>query len=237
MAEGDAESRDAASRAQQKSAPTGAKKVGRSALAIWRERLTEWEPITEFCLAVVAVIVLALTMFQAWVTNRQLTAMIDSNKLATESAEREQRAYVVALTNDRPLLSYSPSNGEYKFEIKVKNSGGTPAHHAVTRMKIHHLLESDRRGPGDERGDADPPISIGPDQEFSLMDVGGLDDRGKKFQADGSRVFWVVGEVKYDDVFNNRRFTKFRFRQGPSTPDSTAELQKFEMAILEVLSD
>lgn len=69
------------------------------------------------------------------------------------------------------------------------------------------------------------------------MDVGGLDDRGKKFQADGSRVFWVVGEVKYDDVFNNRRFTKFRFRQGPSTPDSTAELQKFEMAILEVLSD
>jgi hypothetical protein len=126
--------------------------------------------------------------------------------LAT-AAEKNLRAYVFPSSVTR-----FRNNGVLKLKVVFTNSGRTPAY-ACTSW----VFEGIHSGPNKPIFPKDPPQNmhstyfIASDGETEVFDEAlpiGAEDY--KFISNGIRALYLVGEVKYQDVFNEHRTTRFR---------------------------
>jgi len=196
--------------------------------------------IADIFLAIVAIPALLVAISEWRATRDQYKEMIESNRIARESGQRQDRAYVNVQTNNRPQLSYAENSGMFVFEPTIKNAGRTPARNLSPRIDIFQLPKENKVGPSfDSLPIASASgISIGPDQEWTLksrLDLLTADER--EGQREGARLVWVVGRIEYDDVFGTPCSTRFKFRQLPMSVSYKDGVRTFDMEIVELAAD
>jgi hypothetical protein len=192
---------------------------------------------TNVALAVIAVPALIMATWQTIATVQQYYAMIDSNKIVAESGEREQRAYINVVTNDRPKLQLLDGR-TFSFDVKIKNVGKTPALNLVTSMGLFHLPASNRLGPEmNSLERLSGMMVLGPDQDLTLNSQLPLDQHERGKQANKESVAWFACQVEYDDVFGDPHFTTFIFQQVPNLVKGDDKHRFFDMRIVETKTD
>ncbi|MGB5083633.1 MAG: hypothetical protein WBO09_03320 [Methylocystis silviterrae] len=144
-----------------------------------------------------------------WLTYRATSAAIESNKIASDTAKRELRAYVhvcKAKISNANSEEWGPS-----ISIGIQNFGQTPAYSVVHRFNYcFQMLGEPRFDKMIECRHSD----IGPSQAFfqsTLIPLAQWEIH-KNHIASGRRKFFFFGEITYIDVFDKTitRATRYR---------------------------
>jgi hypothetical protein len=141
---------------------------------------------------------------------RQANAAESQVAVARDTAERQLRAYVlpeIALLHD-----ISDPRPHYTFQ--AKNYGQTPAKELTVWVSWRYFDIKKIDFPTDPPNIPLSEYLVGP-QGFTVhTDRVFLDDGRKAAIRDGTAVFLLFGEIKYKDVFDKDRTTKFKFAWG-----------------------
>lgn len=128
-----------------------------------------------------------------------------------DTAQRQLRAYVFTKLDNQFIIS---SNGILSVTIKIKNFGQTPAYDLVSSLiMIFRRLPINSTNKLDVPSfDSDPSKSPLAPGEFDYQDLSFKDSLSQDFISDveaGNGAFFIIGEIKYVDIFNNPHNTKF----------------------------
>ena len=131
-------------------------------------------------------------------------------QVASNTAERQLRAYVVAGTDAEWQQAYvgSPDNiVGYNFAMNWKNCGPTPARRCQTRTSLAVLdgvIPSDFDYPDKAVLEITKTNHIGPSQDFRSK-VGGLSIPDAEAAERGEKHAYVWSWIEYDDIFGRVR--------------------------------
>ncbi len=132
-------------------------------------------------------------------------ALVDGAK---ESAERQLRAYV-HIKNVR--ISEMNSGNNPKIEVFVRNYGQTPARRITNTYNCRDMKSTDRNfslRQTVELADLAPQAETRSTTNYPFNDW----DPIKPFLLNRTAVFFVYGRIDYYDVFEQYRWTEYRFR-------------------------
>ncbi|MBP7334379.1 hypothetical protein [Niveispirillum sp.] len=146
--------------------------------------------------------VLATVIF----TGLAFRAAKEANKIASNTAEKQLRAYVHVMDSE---VKYPPSGG-FVVNFKVMNLGQTPARNirmllSSSAGKLGYPIPTGNRQPSPKPGLAPqqfyyaPYFATGPVADIAMMLA-----RQEDWRA------YIYGIIEYCDVFGNERYTKFR---------------------------
>jgi hypothetical protein len=136
-------------------------------------------------------------------------------KGSEKTAERQLRAYIFVGARKAPSLEV---DAVPELELFVKNVGQTPAHrvqHWTNMGILPYPLNIPLPGPDPRNKAINAYLPVG--GEFEAIHTGNppLDAEAvATIRAGSAYRLYVWGEVRYLDVFNVERKTKFRFMQG-----------------------
>lgn len=134
-------------------------------------------------------------------------AALAANRQFSESAEREQRAYVALVNADIVVAA-----GFFVVKVDIKNSGRTPARNPVFRVKAHvqpahnptfSLTGATIKNMADFAPGGESSNTFKYDVHLALEEVGLRNE---------SKFLYVWGDIRYVDVFDVTQTTSFRFK-------------------------
>jgi hypothetical protein len=147
-------------------------------------------------------------------TKRTADAARDAVGVASDSAEKQLRAYINVVSaaavwnkDEPPDCTVLP----VRVQVNFKNSGNTPAHDVSSWMIVRnmwvnepeftHAIETTSRGVQGPGG-IDHLEDLHPAEDFN----NGVVEGWKK----GLKCLFAFGEIRYVDAFGKPRFTRFR---------------------------
>jgi hypothetical protein len=140
----------------------------------------------------------------------------ESVTLASNNAERQLRAYVYVSR----AVRVTPHHAAPGFALEIKNFGRTPAK-SGRYWFVSRIEEYSCRVGFDKPKDVEiGRFEVAPAGTLSFPGINSPPDPNTlsgeqmtEFQ-EGKIAFFVFGELRYTDVFDQERLTKFRFRYG-----------------------
>lgn len=164
------------------------------------------EAITAAATVVLAIVtlILALGTLGLWFVTRRLV------KAAENTAERQLRAYVFL---DNAFFENSGTD-TWTIRYRIKNFGQTPAH-KVEVADIVKVVEWKGKGTMIPQPiDGMPLGSMAPGGDFFDNDPVLADRCNPHDLASGVNAIYLVGIIKYTDVFKVDRWTRFQYYIG-----------------------
>jgi len=154
------------------------------------------------------------------VAQRAAKATEDSNRIASETAESQLKAYVV-IQSDSGMTYLPPEEPDDKdlfiASVHVKNTGQTPAYKVDS---ISGALQAplDYNGPFDYTlpGVTTDRIvmAAGPGRDWTIEVSYEPNAQDFELIKKGDQTIFVFGTIKYVDAFGKKRCTNFRYRLG-----------------------
>jgi hypothetical protein len=152
----------------------------------------------------------------------QFIALIATVYVMRRTAQRQLRAYVFVDTVY--VSNVAEGDGIPEAHVAIKNFGQTPAYKFVniTGFAIDNYpppAAIELTVPNSEFNELITRTNLGPTQsEVSITNWGPgkrvISDGERKALADGKRIIFVYGEIRYVDAFGNPKWTKYRFMIG-----------------------
>jgi hypothetical protein len=196
----------------------------------------DWIDVLNFIVLIFALIAAGIAAYwnvkQAESTERQAIAAQAQNKLAQDIGQRQVKAYVIF---DEAALKFSDDKSAYFIEVRVKNSGTTPAFNLIHSWKsevvphksIEATLEPCDPAEGRESYDlaGSKDIGLGDHRRFRLAE--GQHESIKK----GELTILVSACLRYIDSFRNKQFGYFKLVNGftPNQSQQSEEAQKMRL--------
>lgn len=183
---------------------------------------------TEKALVVVTSVYVVAAIAQAIIAGLAIRAAMISADAATESVRVSQsgqkiqlRAYIAV---QNAGLTYDEKTNSFSGVVTVDNTGQTPAHYvsgsACVKFEVpgykgtFELCAIDPKS-GFSLGSRVPQVFQG----FLALQPNEV----AQFKA-SQKVGWLVGQVRYQDVFGKEHFTNFRFYQSQAMKSGTADV-------------
>jgi hypothetical protein len=166
------------------------------------DRLMRWQVGADVAIAGFTFVLLAVSGFQGWLLKQSVD-------LARNTSEKQLRAYIVCAggeMNDARELNTS-------LTITAKNTGQTPARE-VTMLTQFTIRDPGWNGPFELDSEAASMSVLGPGMELENSKTFEVPEEMRKLLAEGKKVIWIWGTVRYKDVFGVDRYTNFRFLEG-----------------------
>lgn len=152
-------------------------------------------------------------------TQAALEKAAQANEIARETSRRQLRAYLSVESLDYPT-GLNIENGIVQLQLKLKNSGATPAHD-VTVISDTTLFSADMGSNSDlplpsNRQKFASKGDVGPGMIVSTMDIAGPGGPmiQRRLAETKELIFVYRGVVSYTDEFGGKRFLRFRYCMG-----------------------
>jgi hypothetical protein len=166
------------------------------------DRLMRWQVGADVAIAGFTFVLLAVSGFQGYLLKQSVD-------LARNTSEKQLRAYVVCaggeMTDARELNT--------SLTITARNTGQTPARD-VQMITQFTVRDPDWDGPFEFSLEPASMSVLGPGMELENSKTFDVPPEMRKLLADGKKVIWIWGTVRYTDVFGVDRYTNFRFLEG-----------------------
>jgi hypothetical protein len=139
-----------------------------------------------------------------------------------DMARKQLRAYVAV---DAVAISCDKDSGVLTATVTVVNSGQTPAHNVLGTACLHFEPQSYTENPGLCAFDPNAGMTLASGGKRSLSGPGQPKPEEVSLYYSGQLVVWVIGQVRYKDIFEVQHVTNFRFVQmNPKTPLALIQL-------------
>ncbi len=163
-----------------------------------------------------AVVTTFLAVFTAllWLATRKL--VID----AKETSKRQLRAYISVTATGRIPNSVNPTLPA--FQIKIKNTGQTPAYGVKSwrGIGIHEFPLVTELQPMGSVTNADTVVGSRCDSVLPVRRTTPFAPEQVKGVTDGTHALYIFGRIEYKDAFGDTRFTDFCFYEADGGPDA-----------------
>lgn len=154
-------------------------------------------------------------------TGEATVAMQEANEIASDTARRQLRAYVMGTDHS---VTHLYAGGRPKFIVKLHNFGQTPA----SEVRCRTIVRAINGDPDETRimfREARQAVGlsnslIGP-TDFHVhvngMDQGSLGSDASQMIERGEIIMTFAGVISYRDVFGKRHLTTFKYFLSPDT--------------------